>query len=101
MPPWPEAVLGPIDQAKAEQGRQLFLASRRRRPCPLILVVKLREYRWIVAWPTLIGIMLYRSRISLKPADYIHLSQPSVKYALCGLWQSSEGPDQSVIVISV
>jgi hypothetical protein len=46
-------------------------------------------------------IMPYRLRISLKPADYTHLSQPSAKYVLCGLWQSSEDQDQSVTVISV
>jgi hypothetical protein len=43
----------------------------------------------------------YRSRISLKPADYTHLSRLSVKYVLFGLWQSSEDQDLSVPVISV
>jgi hypothetical protein len=46
-------------------------------------------------------IMPYRSRISLKPADYTHLSQLSVKYVLFGPWQSSEDQDQLVAVISV
>lgn len=42
----------------------------------------------------------YRARTSPEPADYTHLSQLSVKYALFGLWQSSEDQDQSVRVIS-
>jgi hypothetical protein len=42
----------------------------------------------------------YRARTSPKPADYTHLSQLSVKYALFGLWQSSEDQGQSARVIS-
>jgi hypothetical protein len=41
-----------------------------------------------------------RARTSPKPADYTHLSRLSVKYALFGLWQSSEDQDQSVPMIS-
>jgi len=41
----------------------------------------------------------YRARTSLKSADYIHLSQLSVKHALFGLWQFSEDQDQWVPMI--
>lgn len=43
----------------------------------------------------------YRERISPKSADYTQRGQPSVKYALFGLWLSSRDQDQSVPVISV
>jgi hypothetical protein len=42
----------------------------------------------------------YPARTSPEPADYTHLSQLSVKYALFGLWQFSEGQDQLVPTIS-
>ncbi|WP_436212725.1 hypothetical protein [Bradyrhizobium sp. LjRoot220] len=42
----------------------------------------------------------YRASTSPKAADYTHLSLLSVKYALFGLWQSSEDQDQLVPVIS-
>jgi len=41
-----------------------------------------------------------RARTSPKAADYIHLSRLFAKYALFGLWQSSEDQDLSVPVIS-
>ena len=40
-------------------------------------------------------IKLYRASTSPQPTDYTHLSQLSVRYALFGLWQSSEDQDQS------
>ena len=48
-----------------------------------------------------LGITPYRWRTSLKPADYTQRAQPSVKYALFGLWLSLKDQDQSVPVISV
>jgi hypothetical protein len=42
----------------------------------------------------------YHVRTSPEPADYTHLSRLSVKYALFGLWQSSEDQDQSAPMIS-